>query len=772
MTGTYIRTLAAWAIAAALLLGGAGNDLAAQSQGRITGVVRDAATQGPVSGAEVRLSDGTSLLTDAQGRYAILAAPIGTLELEVVRLGYRPIRVADVLVRADRTTVLSHTLEPVALELESVDVTVTTYFDRQITGSATAQGISNEEVRRTAGAIGDVLRLAQAFPGVALTNDTRNDLVVRGGSPAENLTIVDGIEVPTLNHFSSQNTSGGPVSMLNTDLIDEARFSAGGFEARFADRLSSVLDLEVREGSRDRTQFALDMGIAGFGAIGEGPLGNKGSWVASLRRSYLELLQDAIGLSATPEYWNLNAKFAYDVSPRDQVWGLFIGGIDDIQFDFDAEDLDDPFVTNTTYEGWRTIAGANWRHVFDWGYTTVTVSDAMSAYEIQDRDTRLDNALTFDQNDRDGVTTAKLDVRADLARRLDGRFGVDFRRHRGDFDVALPLGAENPFSADPVRVNPIDVEGDVTSADVGGHGELTLQLTSTLDLTAGARVDAYDLIDETRVSPRARLRLRPTETFDVGVSAGIYHQAPPLVFLSVIEENRQLDPIRSEHLVVSTAYYPQPDVRLSLEGYWKGYESYPVSTQFPELTLANTGTDYGVAQLLFPMTSDGTGESRGIEFSVQKKYTGDWYGQFSYSLADSEHAALDGVTRPAAFDIRHTFSVFGGTALGDWLVSGKFTYASGRPYTPFLVGPSQAQNRGIFDLAQTNAARSPDYQRLDLRVERQFTLNDWSLFVFSDVVNVTNRVNAQQRVWNGKTLEGDWLDQFALVPNIGFSVKF
>jgi hypothetical protein len=746
--------------------------LPAQTVGRITGVVRDASTQKPIAGAEVILPGGHARLTDTDGRYHFSSVPPGSLELHVRSLGYTPLLLADVLVRADRSTVLAHELRPAALELDGVEVTYVNYFDRGISGGAPVQGIRAEEVRRTPGAIGDVLRLAQSFPGVAVTNDTRNDLVVRGGSPGENLTLVDGIEVPTLNHFSSQNTSGGPVSMLNTDLISEADFSAGGFEARHADRLSSVLDIELREGSRVGGQYAVDMGAAGFGAIGEGPLGTSGSWLVSLRRSYLELLQGAIGLTAVPEYWNLNAKVAWDLTPRDRVWGIAIGGIDEVRFDVDPDDPEDPSLLDTEFDGWRTIVGGAWRRGFDWGFGTLSLSDAASSNAVVDRDARLGDALVFDQNDRDGVTTLKYDLRARLSPVDHLRLGVGGRRHRGRYDIAAPLGVESPFSVAAERVNPVDVETDVTSLDLGAHAEYTRRLGGGVELTVGTRVDRWELIDEARVSPRARLRVSPASTLDLSLSAGVYHQGPPLVFLGAVPENRALEPIRAEHLVVSAAAFPRTDVRIGVEAYRKRYDDYPVSTQFPALSLADTGTEYGVSQLLFPMTAAGTGEARGIELSVQKKYTGDWYGQLSYSLSESDQAALDGISRPAAFDIRHLFSTFGGFSAGAWNLSGKYTFASGRPYTPFLTVASVEQNRGIYDLDRIHAERSPAFHRLDLRVERRFTVGGSSLFVFADVVNVTNRVNAQQRIWNGKTGSADWLDQFALVPNVGLSLTF
>ena len=422
--------------------------LAAQvPTGDIAGTVVEAGSFAPLPGINVVI-DGTTTgaATDAEGRYRIEGVAVGTYTLRFSAIGFETAHVADVVVRSRRTTQVDRALGEQVLEGEEVVVMGGTFFEASSASMTSVQTMRYEEIRRAAGAVGDVLRLAQAMPGVALTDDQRNDLVVRGGSPSENLTLIDNVEVPSLNHFGAQNTSGGPISMLNTEFISEADFLAGGFSAQYGDRLSSVLDISFREGNRQRYAGDMEMGIAGFGMIAEGPIRNKGSFIISARRSYLNLLQDAIGLTAVPNYWNFNSKFVYEPSQRDRLWLVSLTGIDDITFEVDPDDLDDPSLDNSDFNGWQTINGVNWRRLFGArGYGVLGVSDAIYSYSSLVRDEGEDNQVVFRERDVVGTTTAKYDLTLLPGVVDELRAGVQARLYRTSFDLEQPLGAQVPF---------------------------------------------------------------------------------------------------------------------------------------------------------------------------------------------------------------------------------------------------------------------------------------------------------------------------------------
>ena len=734
----------------------------------------DEGTQQPLPFVNVQvLNTQYGAATDENGDFRIANIPVGTYILQITYIGFTPIQVPDIVVRSSRVTEVHKSLQETYFETDEVVVEAGNYFEESSENLTSVQNLSYEEVRRSAGAIGDVLRLTQALPGVALTNDQRNDLVVRGGSPSENLILVDNIEVPSLNHFGAQNTSGGPISMLNTEFLADASFYSGGFSAQYGNRLSSVLDVSLREGSGERISADVEMGIAGFGVLSEGPIGDNGSFMISVRRSYLELLEEAIGLTAVPEYWNLNAKVVYQVNPKNQISIISLGGIDDIAFNVDPEDLDDPSLENVTSGGWQTINGFNWQHLLsERAFGVLTISDAAYHYGTDIFDEEIGNQLTFSQDDTEGTTTLRYSLTVLPESFGEIRAGVDFKRLRATFDLQQPLGVVSALNENPERVNAVTLDDNITTSQLGAYGEISPRIGPKLTLNAGGRVDYFEFIDATRFSPRASLRYELTPNVNLNASWGQFYQSPSLIFLNADPINQSLDPMRSDHYVVGVSYFPRKDIRVTVEGYIKEYEDYPVSTQYPTLTLANTGDDFGVNELLFPLTSAGSGQSIGAEVYVQKKLTDNFYGQISYSYSETQHEALDGVRRKASFDIPHTFTALGGYKLGDWEFSGKFTYATGRPYTPYLEDASVMQNRGIFDLSQVNGERAPAYHRFDIRVDRRFNFSDWSVLVFLDLLNVYNRENIQQFVWNPKTRSRDIIPQYSFIPNMGFNVKF
>ena len=748
--------------------------MAQSPTGVISGKIIHASTNQPLEGANIILRGQTiGAATDREGFFRIPSVPVGSYELVISSLGFKPVLVTDIVIRSNRVTQVNRSLEEAFIEAEEVIVEGGRYFEENSENLTSAQSLSYEEIRRAAGAIGDVLRLTQALPGVAITNDQRNDLVVRGGSPSENLVLIDNIEIPSLNHFGAQNTSGGPISMLNTEFLSDASFFSGGFSAQYGNRLSSVLDISMREGSRERFSADLEMGIAGFGAIVEGPISEKGSYMFSLRRSYLEFLEGAIGLTAVPEYWNLNAKMVYQLNPSNKLTLISLGGIDDIQFVVDPDDLEDPSLENTDFGGWQTINGINWQHLISpTVFGNLALSDAMYAYNNEVFDEELGNQLTFRQRDIEGVTSLRYGLTI-LPRRIgEFRVGFDARVLRANYDLQLPLGVLSPLNPEPVRLNPISLDERFSTTQAGAYAEFSPKISTRLTLNIGGRYEYFDFIEASRISPRASLRFALHPAVNLNASWGHYYQMPSLVFLNADPVNKDLKPMRADHYIAGLSFFPRDDIRITAEGYIKEYADYPVSTQFETLTLANTGDDFGVNNLLFPMTSEGNGISRGLEIYAQKKMTNNFYGQISYSYSQTEHQALDGVRRPASFDIPHTFTILGGYAFGEWELSGKFTYASGRPFTPYLTDLSTDQNRAILDLSQVNAGRAPEYHRLDIRVDRRFNFTNWSLLAFLDLLNVYNRENIQQFIWNPKTVERDVVPQYAFIPNLGFNVKF
>jgi hypothetical protein len=743
--------------------------------GSIVGTVTSEASQRPLGKATV-VVEGLDLVaeTDVDGRFSLTGVRPGSYRLLVSHDCCVTFYRTDVWVTANRETQVSVALVDLPKRAETVQVTASA-FSKPVDVASSWYSANHEEVRRAPGVLGDVNRLAQTFPGVMVSNDQRNDIVARGGSPWENLTSVDGFDVGNLNHFAAQGTTGGPISMLNTELIADVDFMAGGFPAAYGDRLSSVLDVSLREGNRDHfaADFTLDTSGAGF--VVEGPLSKHGSYLASVRRSFLDLIFSKFGaLTAVPHFANYQVKAVYDLGPRSRLTLLSIGGRDDIHFKVDESDTDDPSLQDILSKGNRFTTGVGLQNLLgERGVGRFTLAWATANYDNEVFDAQIGDQLIVRNKNDEGNVTAKYDVQYRIGRMGAVRAGVLGRRLTATYSVEQPIGLWNTFSTDPTRVNPLDLHTDVGTNQAGGYLELSPSFGSRVHATMGARYDYFELDDSSTVSPRAGLTVDLTSRLNVHASYGQFRQVPPLAFMTAAPGNESLAPIRADHYVGGFALFPSRDLKVTVEGYYKRYSLYPVSTQYPTLTLANFGDLYAINGLLLPLVSEGRGRARGIEFYVQKKLTSRLYGQVSYALSRTEHAALDGVMRRGGFDSPQVLSLIGGYRLNDrFQISTKLTSASGRPVTPYLEPDSRDQNRPILDLSAINSERTPDYRRLDIRFDQRHGWGWGNLNTFLDVQNITNRKNVLEYVWNPKTRSRDSVKQLSLFILGGITIEF
>ena len=343
---------------------------------------------------------------------------------------------------------------------------------------------------------------------------------------------------------------------------------------------------------------------------------------------------------------------------------------------------------------------------------------------------------------------------------------------RVNYNAASPFGNDNPFS--PVNdTNPFVINRGFNAYQSSFYVQMTRDLTSRLNLTVGGRFDNYQYVQRSRVSPRVGLSLRLTDKLSWRGSFGTYYQQPFLIFLATFPQNRGLVPFRADHSVTGFSYIANSTLRFTVEAYRKTYKDYPVSSQFPALTLAAVGDTFAVADLLFPLTSAGRGRVQGLEFFAEKKFTSQWYGQTNFALSRNRQGGLDGILRPATFDYPRVFNAVGGYRLNPkWEFSARYVALSGRPFTPYNEPLSRIQRRGIFDLARLNAERLPSYLRLDVRADRTFMVRDKPLLVFIGTQNVLNRKNIGGVGWNRTNNASEQGEQLGLFPLIGVDWRF
>ncbi|MDT0631936.1 TonB-dependent receptor [Rubrivirga litoralis] len=756
--------------------------LSAQS---VTGRVVDAVTQETLPSATVAvLGPGDALVTgaatDADGAFTVSGLDAGTYRVRASFVGYDARLLADVVVQGSRPTFLLFELRPSAVVGDEVVVTGGLFEDAPDAPVSVAT-LGPEEIRRTPGGQNDISRSLLALPGVTGAVDNRNDLLVRGGGPSENAYFVDGIEIPQINHFATQGAAGGALGLLNVDFIREATFYTGGFPVRYGDAASSVLVVENRPGSPGVLSGDVTVGASEAGVSLDGSSGPDFNWTFSARRSYLQLLFELIDLPIRPAYWDFQSRVEYTPTDDDRLVYFGLWAVDD----FDIAQPDDP----DDFEGIETASrvldndqrsytqGVSWRRLFPNGVVTTAVSRSYQEFFFDDLDEAGAPLLSNDAEEAAWRLRSDADFRVSPTLTLGVGGGASRETVASEFFQRATPGT--PFDQD------LRFDTDLGLWKGFGYAQLTARAVGgRLAVTAGVRADATDFLDQAAVaSPRLSASFDVTDAVEVSAAVGRFTQSPELVSLAVQQDgayvNRSLDWIDVGQLVGGVAVTPTASVRLSAEGYYKSYGSYPVSASDPRVSLANQGGDFGTVGAE-PLVSVGGGRAYGVEVSAQKRLTSRFYGLGSYTLGWSEFSGADGVFRPSAWDVRHNVSLTGGVRLGGWEVGTRLAVLSGRPFTPFDLAASREEyalsRRGVRDLDRLNAERTGAYARLDLRVDRRFALGRRvNGVVYVDVQNVLDRENVFSVQYTEDPAEPDFLrDQTNVgrLPTVGFSVEF
>lgn len=759
--------------------------------GAVSGTVVDSAGQ-PVEGVRVCALDTAACATsDAGGAFRMGEIRAGAYGLEILPLEGLPFISDPVDVRAGVEAAVEITL-PEAQALEQTLTVTAPAFQAPEEVKSSGFLVAPREILKSASALQDVSRYVQGLPGVAIgTNDFRNDIIVRGGSPLENLFVVDNVEIPNINAFANFASAGGTVSLLDSELLQDVTFLTGGFPAAYINRTSSVLQVTQREGSREAFGGWATVGFAGAGAILEGPInGGKGSWVMSARRSFLDLFTQDVGFGGVPVVYSLNAKAVYDLTPRDRIWFVNITGLDEIRLGLtESSDLADEIANfDIRYNGWRSATGVNWQRVFGSrgvGLLGITHSEAKVGQQVKDlvaeaftpsgasaEDLIARSPVVYAEDSREGETTVKYDLTLHSSWFDTVQTGVSVKVFRINYAARSPFGSDTPYSV-VSGTDPLLLDADFRAYQSGGYLQGTRRVGARVSLTLGGRFDHYAILSEARVSPRAGVSVRLAEALSLNASTGSYYQQPAFLFVSAFPQNASLVPWRADHYVTGLSWSPRVDLRVTAEAYRKTYSDYPVASELPTLSLANIGDTFDVREILFPLISTGTGYSQGVEFFVEKRLSAKLYGQGNLSFSRSRHAGRDGVLRPGSFDYPIVFNLIGGYRFSSaWEVSGRMSYLSGRPFTPYDSAVSSAQRRGVYELARVNAERAPAYARLDIRVDRAITVGGRPLNLFLGVQNVTNRRNFARYSWNRRTNTLQFGEQQGLFPILGLDWRF
>lgn len=723
----------------------------AQPTHKIKGTVIDKASRQPLEFINVLiLGLGRGAVTDAEGHFNIQEVPPGIYRLQASAVGYKTVLTPEYIVSTKDLTIQIETEENLT-ELEGVTVTASP-FRRDLESPVGLRIIGLQEIEKSPGANRDISRIVQSYPGVAFSPaGYRNDLIVRGGSPSENRFYLDGVEIPNINHFSTQGASGGPVGIINADLIREVNFYTGAFPADKGNSLSSVLDFKLRDGDMERNSLKTTLGASEVSLASNGHLGKKTSYLVSVRQSYLQFLFDMLGLPFLPTFTDAQFKLKTRFNTTNELTVLGLGGIDNMKLNtkLDGEKAEYilsylPKIQQETF-----TLGAVYRHYAGAHVQSVVISHSY----LNNRNTKYLN------NDESSAENLSLKLRSV---EQETKFRIENASTFGNWKVNL--GANLDYSQyTNTTFQRVYIDGGKTFDYHTYLGFWRWGLFGTISYATpderfttslGVRTDANNFSSSMKgmsdqLSPRLSLSYRLTDGVYLSGNAGLYYQLPPYTGLGFKDNNgklvnKYLRYMRVSQESIGLSWRPRNTFELSIEGFYKKYDKIPFSI-VDGIPLACKGDDYGVIGNE-ALSSTSQGRAYGAEILMKWLIAKKLNLSSSFTLFKSEYRNnKESEYIASAWDNRYIFNMSGTYNFPhNWSLGMKVSCIGGAPYTPYdidkssLVTAWNAQGRPYYDYGQYNTGRLPAFGQLDVRVDKTFYLKRCMLGFYIDLQNVTN----------------------------------
>jgi hypothetical protein len=694
------------------------------------------------------ISIGTT--ADVNGYYELKNMTPGLYNLTASYVGYRKKNIFEIEVNNFTPTVLNIALDEQIDSLAVIEVTASP-FNKTEESPLSMRTIGSSEIDRNPGGNRDISKVIQSLPGVASTVSFRNDIIIRGGAPNENRFYLDGIEVPNINHFATQGSSGGPVGMINVNFIREVDFYSGAFPANRGNALSSVFDFKQKDGNCEKLVTTATLGSSDLGVTLDGPLGKKITYIASARRSYLGWLFKLLQLPFLPIYNDAQFKTKIRFNNKNEVAIIGLGAIDDFKLNLDANKTEQQqYILGylPVNKQWNYALGANFKHYFEKSYLTFVVS----------RNQLHNRSFKYRNNDDTNSSNKILDY---VSEEIENKVRLEDTYRSNGFKINVGAGVENVAYTNstfnkittPFGNKIIDFNSALHFNKYAAFAQISKSLFSErLVLSIGARTDFTDYSAKmgnplNQFSPRFSLSFNFTESFSFNFNMGRYYQLPAYTILGyrdsinlLVNKNNNVTYITNDQLVAGFEYNTKINTKITAEGFYKIYNNYPFALR-DSISLANLGGDFGVIGNE-PVTSVSKGQAYGLEFMIQQKLYKGFYGIVSYTLVKSQFEDKKGNYKPSSWDNGNIISLtFGKKFKRNWEAGVKWRYQGGTPYTPVDVNASSLKSvwdingRGILDYNQLNASRLKPFHQLDWRIDKKIFFKKWSLDIYFDMQN-------------------------------------
>jgi len=727
--------------------------------GSVKGRIFNVKNNEPVPFATVQIWETTKGTTaDAEGNFNIENIEPGFYKIRVSAIGYKSYFSESFrLTKATGATILVP-LEEDNINLEEV-VIKPSFFQKREESPVSLRTIGIDEIEKNPGGNRDISKVIQSFPGVASSSAFRNDIIVRGGGPSENKFYIDGVEIPNLNHFATQGASGGPVGIINVDFIREVNFYSGAFPASRGNAMSSVLEFNQREAS-EKVKFRGTFGASDLAVAVEGPLSKKTTFMASVRRSYLQLLFKAIGLPFLPTYNDAQFKIKTKINSKTEISFIGLGALDHSVLNTGANKTEEQrYILGylPVNDQWNYTLGAVLKHFNPKGFDTYVVSqNKLNNSQIK----YLDNVeqpqfLTLDYNSYELESKFRYEHNYRSSSDFKLNYGVDLQ-YASYFNRTFRKSFEG---GNPVTIN---YRSSLDFAKYAAFGQISHNyLNRRLDLSFGLRADGNTYSDNMsnpfrQLSPRISASFRLTPGTSLNFNVGRFAQLPSYTTLGysdvngmLVNKNNGIKYIEVNHLVAGIEFRPSDNSQVTVEGFFKKYTDYPFSVN-DSVSLASKGAGYGVYGDE-AVSSVSKGNAYGVEFLGRLKEFKGINATITYTFVRSEFTDKKGEYIPSSWDNRHLLTITATRSFKkNWDLGLKWRYLGGAPYTPWDLKRSaiktawDAQGIGYLDYSRFNKERLNAFHQLDLRVDKSWYYNKWSLMLYFDVQNAYNFKSDQQ----------------------------
>ena len=722
----------------------------AQPVHQVKGTVIDKSSRQPLEFINVMIVGlNKGGVTDAEGKFSIEQVPPGIYRLQASAIGYKTVITPEYIL-STRDLHIQIEMEENQTELEGVTITASP-FRRDIESPVSLRIIGLQEIEKSPGANRDISRIVQSYPGVAFSPiGYRNDLIVRGGSPSENRFYLDGVEIPNINHFSTQGASGGPVGILNADLIREVNFYTGAFPTDKGNALSSVLDFKLRDGDMERNSVKATLGASEVSLASNGHLGKKTSYLVSVRQSYLQFLFDMLGLPFLPTFTDAQFKLKTRFDAQNELTVLGLGGIDKMKLNTKADDEDNEYILSylPKIQQETFTLGTVYRH-----YAGAHVQSVIASHSyLNNRNTKY---RQNDESNPDNLTLRLRSTEQNTQFRLEN--SSSFRNWKVTVGANLDYSQYSNTTFQKVYTDHAQTFDYQTYLDIMRWGlfgtinytSIDERFTASLGLRADANNYSAAMKDMTdQLSPRLSLSYQLTEHWSLSGNAGLYYQLPPYTALGFKNNNGlYANKYALRYMQVSQGsiginWRKGDTFEVSLEGFYKDYDKIPLSVA-DGIPLTCKGNDYGVIgnELL---TSTAQGRSYGAELLLKWLIAKKLNLASSFTLFKSEYRNnKESEYIASAWDNRFIFNLRGTYNLPrHWSVGMKVSCIGGAPYTPYdadkssLVTAWNAQGKPYYDYTRYNEERLPAFTQVDIRIDKTFYLKRCMLGFYIDLQNI------------------------------------